>query len=161
MTGWIRMVVLMASLGATSLVAAPALAKPLVDTVGDAGPFSVLVAAVKQAGLEDTLKGAGPFTLFAPSDDAFGKLPKDVYESYFKPENKQKLRDLILHHVVAGTVRARDVAGKRLEAQPMAGEPLLIDATRTLMVDHGRISQTDLKADNGIIHVVDTVLIPQ
>jgi uncharacterized surface protein with fasciclin (FAS1) repeats len=156
MAGWIRMVAL-----AAGLAASPAMAKPLIDTIGDAGPFSVLIAAVKQAGLDETLKGAGPFTLFAPSDDAFGKLPKATYESLFRPENKQKLRDLILHHVIAGTVRARDVAGKRLEAQPMASDPLLIDATRILMVDEARVMQTDLKADNGVIHVVDTVLMPK
>ena len=156
MAGWMRMVALMAVLAAS-----PAAAKPLIETVGDAGPFSVLLAAAKQAGLDETLAGPGPFTLFAPSDDAFGKLPRATYESLFRPENKQKLRDLILHHVVAGTVRARDVAGKRLEAQPMAGEPLLIDATRTLMVDQARVTQTDLKADNGFIHVVDTVLMPK
>ena len=156
MAGWIRMVAVMAGLAAT-----PAAAKPLVDTVGDAGPFSVLVAAVKQAGLDETLKDAGPFTMFAPTDDAFGKLPKATYESLFQPQNKQKLRDLILHHVIVGTVRVRDVAGKRLEAQPMAGEPLLIDATRTLLIDQARMTQTDLKADNGLIHVVDTVLMPK
>jgi uncharacterized surface protein with fasciclin (FAS1) repeats len=157
MVGWIRTAVLVAVLAA----ATPATAKPLIDTIGDAGPFTVLLAAVKQAGLDETLAGAGPFTLLAPSDDAFGKMPRATYESLFQPQNKQKLRDLILHHVVAGTIRVRDVAGKRLEAQPMAGDPLLIDATRTLTVDGARVTQTDLKADNGLIHVVDTVLMPK
>jgi uncharacterized surface protein with fasciclin (FAS1) repeats len=144
-----------------SMTAVPVSAKPLLETASDAGTFTVLLAAIKQAGLAETLSGPGPFTIFAPSDDAFGKLPKATYEALFKPENKQKLREILTYHMVVGSVLARDFSGKRLEAQTMEGEPLLIDATRTLMVGNARVTETDVKADNGIIHVIDTVQMPK
>lgn len=144
-----------------AMAAPPVRAKSLLDTAGDTGTFNVLLAAIKAAGLTETLSGPGPYTIFAPSDDAFGKLPKATYESLFRPENKTKLRELLQHHVAAGTVVSRDVAGKRMEADVLYGEPLLIDATRFMMVGEARVTQPDLKADNGILHVVDTVLIPK
>lgn len=144
-----------------ALAASPASAKSILDTAADTGTFTVLLAAIKQAGLTETLSGPGPYTVFAASDDAFGKLPKDTYFGLFKPENKQKLKTILLHHIVSGLVRAQDVNGKRLEAIVMAGDPVLIDATRSMTVDDARIIQTDIKADNGIIHVIDTVLMPK
>ena len=143
------------------LLAPPASAKPLLDVATEAGTFTVLLAAIKQAGLTEMLSGPGPYTVFAPSDDAFGKLPKEDYQALFKPENKPKLKAILTYHLVAGTVLVRDVAGRRMEAETVAGEPLLIDATRTMMVGDARVTQSDIKADNGVIHVIDTVLMPK
>jgi uncharacterized surface protein with fasciclin (FAS1) repeats len=149
------------ALAAVLAAATPAAAKPILETAADTGTFTVLLAAIKQAGLTEMLSGPGPYTLFAPSDDAFGKLPKDTYLSLFRPENQQKLKTILLHHLIAGTVYAHDVNGKRLEAEVMAGNPLLIDATRSITVDGAKVVQADMRADNGVIHVIDTVLLPK
>jgi uncharacterized surface protein with fasciclin (FAS1) repeats len=146
-----------------ALVAAalPAQARTVLDVAGDAGAFSMLLKAVKSTGLTETLSGPGPYTLFAPTDDAFGKLPKTTLESLFKPEGRDKLKEILTYHVVPGTVLSRDVVGKRMEAQTIQGEPLLVDATRGIMVEAARVTRADLKADNGVVHVIDTVLVPK
>jgi uncharacterized surface protein with fasciclin (FAS1) repeats len=135
-------------------------AKDIVETATDAGTFTILLAAVKAAGLGPILAGKGPMTLFAPTDDAFAKLPKGTMENLLKPENKEKLQHLLTYHLVMGRVTSRDFLGKRLEAATAEGGILLIDATKAIMVDDARIIKTDLIADNGFIHVIDTVVIP-
>jgi uncharacterized surface protein with fasciclin (FAS1) repeats len=143
-----------------ALLPAGASARSIVAVAADTGTFSILLKAAAAAGLTETLDGSGPYTLFAPTDDAFGKLPKGTLETLLKPESKAKLQQLLTRHVVAGTVLSRDVAGKRMEADSLEGSPLLIDATRVIMVDKARVTRADIKADNGVIHVIDTVLLP-
>ncbi len=145
-------------------VAAPAQAgmakKDIVDTAVEAGSFSTLVAAVKAAGLVETLKGDGPFTVFAPTDDAFAKLPDGTVENLLKPENKDQLVSILTYHVVPGKVMSSDIAGKALEAETVEGSSLSIDATDGVMVDNATVVQADVEASNGVIHVIDTVVIP-
>ena len=139
----------------------PAAAMDLLETATEAGTFTILLAAVKAAGLNPLLSGKGPITVFAPTDDAFAKLPKGTIESLLKPENKQKLRDLITYHIVMGRVTSREILGKRLEAATAEGGTLLIDATKGIMVDEAKVIKADLVADNGYIHVIDTVVAPR
>ena len=154
-----RMTMLLA--GALALaVASNAAAADIVDTA-IAGHFNTLVAAVKAAGLVDTLKGPGPFTVFAPTDEAFAKLPPGTLESLLKPENKQKLQRILTYHVVAGHVTANDVV-KLGSAETVAGGSLIIKtAGGGVMVDNAHVIKTDIVASNGVIHVIDTVLLPE
>ncbi len=133
----------------------------IVDTAVAAGSFSTLVAAVQAAGLVDTLKGEGPFTVFAPTDEAFSALPAGTLEELLKPENKEKLVAILTYHVVPGDVRAADVA--QLEsATTVLGAQVEIDASETgVKVDGAQVVQTDIACKNGVIHVIDKVLIPQ
>lgn len=134
----------------------------IVDKAADAGNFSTLLAAVKAAGLEDALKGDGPFTVFAPTDDAFKKLPAGKLDELLKPENKEQLADILKFHVVAGKVMAADIAGKTMSQPTLEGATLDIDAAgRVGKVEHAAIIQPDIGASNGVIHAIDTVLIPQ
>ncbi|MHB1205893.1 MAG: fasciclin domain-containing protein [Rhodospirillaceae bacterium] len=135
-------------------------AKDILETATDAGTFTILLAAVKAAGLGPTLAGKGPMTLFAPTDDAFAKLPKGTMENLLKPENKEKLQHLLTFHLVMGRVTSREFMGKRLEAATAEGGVLLIDATKGIMVDDAHMIKADLVTDNGFIHVIDTVMIP-
>jgi uncharacterized surface protein with fasciclin (FAS1) repeats len=141
--------------------AAPAAARSMIEAMADTGTFNILLTAIKGAGLTETLSGPGPYTLFAPSDDAFGKLPRSTMESLFRPEGKQKLKELLTYHLVAGTILSRDVKGKRMEAQSIQGQPILIDATRSIMVETAHLTKPDIKTDNGVIHVIDTVMMPK
>ncbi len=135
-------------------------AKDIVDTAVAAGDFKTLVAAVKAAGLVDTLKGPGPFTVFAPTDAAFAKLPAGTVEDLLKPENKDKLVAILTYHVVAGDVMAKDVV-KLHSAKTVNGKELTIKTHGgEVMVDNARVVKTDIKCSNGVIHVIDTVLIP-
>ena len=135
-------------------------AADLVDTAA-AGHFNTLVAAVKAAGLVDTLKGPGPFTIFAPTDEAFAKLPPGTLENLLKPENKSQLQKILTYHVVAGRVTAKDVA-KLDSAKTLAGESLTIHAGPAgVTVNNAHVTRTGIPASNGLIHVVDTVLLPQ
>jgi uncharacterized surface protein with fasciclin (FAS1) repeats len=155
-------------LAAAALVAAPlalgasvAYAKDIVDTAASAGSFNTLIAALEAAGLEETLKGPGPFTVFAPTDEAFAKLPAGTVETLLKPENKEKLVQLLTYHVVPGKVMSDDVAGKTTEAKTVEGSMLEVDASNgEVMVDDARVVQADIAADNGVIHVIDTVVMP-
>lgn len=155
----LRMTVLLA--GALALaVASKATAADIVDTAV-AGHFNTLVAAVKAAGLVDTLKGPGPFTVFAPTDEAFAKLPPGTLESLLKPENKEKLQKILTYHVVAGHVMAADVV-KLHAAKTVEGESLTIKtAGGGVTVNNARVIKTDIAASNGVIHVIDTVLLPE
>jgi uncharacterized surface protein with fasciclin (FAS1) repeats len=142
--------------------AAAAKAADIVDTAVSAGQFETLVAAVKAAGLVDTLKGDGPYTVFAPTDEAFAKLPAGTLENLLKPENKDQLVAILTYHVVAGKVMSGDIAGKTTEAMTVQGSELTIDAMKGgVMVDEARVIQADIETSNGVIHVIDTVVLPQ
>jgi len=150
---------------ASLLLATPALAAPpaqdIVDTAVAAGSFKTLVAAVQAAGLVDTLKGAGPFTVFAPTDEAFAKLPPGTVEDLLKPENKAKLAAILAYHVVAGKVMAKE-AMKLHEAKTVNGEELMIKTSMgSVMINDAKVVKTDIVCSNGVIHVIDTVLLPK
>lgn len=134
--------------------------KDIVDTAVGAGQFTTLVAAVKAAGLVDTLKGEGPFTVFAPTDDAFAKLPAGTLDSLLKPENKEKLVTILTYHVIPGKVMSTDIAGKTTDVKTVEGSILKVDATDGVQVDNATVVKPDIMASNGVIHVIDTVLIP-
>lgn len=144
----------------TTLVAAPADEKDIVDTAVSAGQFKTLVAAVKAAGLVETLKGDGPFTVFAPTDAAFAKLPSGTVETLLKPENREKLQNILKYHVVSGKVMATDAA-KVTSAKTVEGQELAIKAANgAVMINNAKVVKADIVASNGVIHVIDTVLIP-
>ncbi len=132
----------------------------IVATAVAAGQFNTLAAALDAAGLVETLKGKGPFTVFAPTDAAFAKLPAGTVESLLKPENKDKLVAILTYHVVPGTVMSADIAGKVTQAKTVQGSMLTIDATKGVMVNEASVSQADVIASNGVIHVIDTVVLP-
>jgi uncharacterized surface protein with fasciclin (FAS1) repeats len=135
--------------------------KDIVDTAVAAGDFKTLAAALQAAGLVDTLKGPGPFTVFAPTDEAFAKLPAGTVEDLLKPENKQKLISILTYHVVAGKVMAKDVA-KLHEAKTVNGQDvkIMVEGSK-VMADNSNVVKTDIQCTNGVIHVIDTVLMPQ
>ncbi|HUP40920.1 MAG TPA: fasciclin domain-containing protein [Vicinamibacterales bacterium] len=135
--------------------------KDIVDTAVAAGSFKTLAAALTAADLVKTLKGAGPFTVFAPSDEAFAKLPAGTVEMLLKPENKAKLQRILTYHVVAGKVMAADVM-KMKSAKAVSGDSLTI-AVRDghVVADTSHVVKTDIAASNGVIHVIDTVLMPK
>ena len=151
---------LTALMAGTLAMASVASAADIVDTAV-AGGFTTLVAAVKAAGLVDTLKGAGPFTVFAPTDAAFAKLPAGTVESLLKPENKAKLQAILTYHVVSGKVMAKDVM-KMDSAKTVEGENLSIKtANGGVMVNDAHVTKADIATSNGVIHVIDTVLLPK
>ena len=131
--------------------------KDIVDTAVAADEFNTLVTAVKEAGLVDTLKGDGPFTVFAPTDAAFAALPEGTLESLLA--DKQKLADVLTYHVVAGKVTAADVAGLS-QATSVQGGTIDISTTNGVQVDGANVVQTDIMASNGVIHVIDKVILP-
>jgi uncharacterized surface protein with fasciclin (FAS1) repeats len=132
-----------------------------VDTAVAAGSFKTLVAAVQAAGLVDTLKGPGPFTVFAPTDEAFAKLPPGTVEDLLKPENKAKLAAILTYHVVAGKVMAKE-AMKLHEARTVNGEELMIKTSMgSVMINNAKVVKSDIVCSNGVIHVIDTVLLPK
>jgi uncharacterized surface protein with fasciclin (FAS1) repeats len=133
----------------------------IVDTAVAAGSFKTLVAAVTAAGLVETLKGAGPFTVFAPSDDAFAKLPAGTVDDLVKPENKDKLTAILTLHVLSGAVHAADVAGKTLSPASVNGEELAVDGTDGVTVNGAKVTSADIACSNGVIHVIDAVLMPK
>ena len=135
-------------------------AKDIVAVASGAGSFNTLVAAVKAAGLVETLQGAGPFTVFAPTDEAFAKLPKGTVEDLLKPENKAKLVAILTYHVVPGKVMAADV--KTMMAKSVNGKELDIKVgDGKVTVDGAKVLKTDVPASNGVIHVIDTVMLPR
>jgi len=147
-------------LSATALIAGDT-KKDIVDTAVSAGSFNTLVAAVQAADLVDTLKGEGPFTVFAPTDDAFAKLPAGTVEDLLKPENKDKLTAILTYHVVSGKVMAKDVMTMK-EAKTVNGESIVISMDAdTVMVDNAKVVQADIECSNGVIHVIDTVILPK
>lgn len=133
----------------------------IVDTAVAAGSFQTLVAAVTAAGLVETLKGAGPFTVFAPSDDAFAKLPPGTVDELVKPENKAKLTSILTLHVMSGKVMAADVSGKTLTPASVQGEELHVDGTNGVVVSGAKVTSADIVCSNGVIHVIDSVIMPK
>jgi len=134
--------------------------KDIVAVAAGADNFKTLVAAVKAAGLVETLQGKGPFTVFAPTDAAFAKLPAGTVEDLLKPENKAKLVAILTYHVVPGKVLAADV--KTCEAKTVQGQSVrLVVSDAGVTVDNAKVVKTDVMAENGVIHVIDTVIIPK
>ncbi|TQV86126.1 fasciclin domain-containing protein [Exilibacterium tricleocarpae] len=134
--------------------------KDIVAVAASNEAFTTLVAAVKAAGLVETLQSKGPFTVFAPTDEAFAKLPAGTLESLLKPENRQQLVDILTYHVVSGAVYAKDAAALS-KATTVQGDDIKISARGNgVMVDNARVVATDIKASNGVIHVIDTVILP-
>ena len=145
-----------------SLGAAVASAKDIVDVAVGAGQFKTLVTAVQAAGLVDTLKGKGPYTVFAPTDAAFAKLPAGTVESLLKPENKARLVAVLTYHVVPGKVMSSDIAGKAAAVATVQGQSVKVDATMGgVKVDSAKVTSADIEASNGVIHVIDTVILPK
>ncbi len=158
----LRHVTVTAVLLGSILIPSLARAANIVDTAVAAGGFTTLVTAVKAAGLVDTLKSPGPFTLFAPTDAAFAALPKGTLASLLKPKNKAKLVAILTYHVVPGRVLSSDLAGKNLTPKTVQGETLAIDATgNAVKVNNATVVKADITADNGVIHVIDKVLLPK
>ena len=134
--------------------------KDIVDTAVAAGQFNTLAKALQAAGLADTLKGKGPFTVFAPTDAAFAKLPTGTLEELLKPENKSKLVAILTYHVVAGEVKASDVV-KLTSAKTVNGEPLkVMSMGGNVTINDANVVKADILCSNGVIHVIDTVLLP-
>jgi len=132
----------------------------IVDTAASVDDFSTLVAAVKAAGLVETLKGDGPFTVFAPTNDAFAKLPEGTVESLLKPENKEKLISILTYHVVPGKVMAKDVVGLS-SAKTVQGSKIDIKVKDgAVMIDNAKVVKTDIETSNGVIHIIDSVILP-
>jgi len=137
-----------------------AMEKNIVETAVDAGNFDTLTKALGAAGLVDTLKGQGPFTVFAPTDEAFAKLPAGTLESLLKPENKDQLTAILTYHVMPGAVKAADVV-KLDEAETVNGQKVSVKTSGdTVMINDAKVTATDIAASNGVIHVIDTVIMP-
>lgn len=136
-------------------------AQDIVDTAVAAGQFNTLVAAVQAAGLVDTLKSEGPFTVFAPTDAAFAALPEGTVKNLLKPENKDQLVAILTYHVVPGAVMAADIAGKKLQVATVQGSELSVDATMGVKVDNATVVTADIETSNGVIHVIDQVVLPK
>ena len=155
------LVTVMMTVVASKADAPAAQARDLVDTAVAAGSFNTLAQALTAADLTGTLKGKGPFTVFAPTDEAFAKLPAGTLESLLKPENKAKLQRILTYHVVAGNVMAADVV-KLDSAKAVSGDTIMIATNGgTVTVDAARVTKTDIVASNGVIHVIDAVIVPK
>ena len=144
--------------GSATAAFADAHSKDIVDTAVGAGTFNTLVAAVTAAGLVETLKGPGPFTVFAPTDEAFKALGTTV-DDLLKPENKDKLTAILTYHVIPGKVMAADLKDG-MEAATVNGETVMIDLDNGAMVDDAKVVTADIAASNGVIHVIDKVILP-
>ena len=142
-------------------LSAQAFAADIVDTAVAAGNFKTLVAAVQAAGLVDTLKGKGPFTVFAPTDEAFAKLPAGTVDDLLKPENKDKLVAILTYHVVPGKVMAADVAGKDQMVKTVQGGEIDVNGKDGVTVNGAKVIKADIVTDNGVIHVIDAVILPK
>jgi uncharacterized surface protein with fasciclin (FAS1) repeats len=145
------------AIAALSAVAMAAQAKDIVDTAVSAGNFKTLAAALQAAGLVDTLKGPGPFTVFAPTDEAFAKIPKADLDALLK--DKDKLAAVLTYHVVPGKMMAKDV--KPGTVKTVEGSELTVTTRGGVMVDQAKVTATDIVADNGVIHVIDSVVLPK
>ena len=155
---------MMTTTAATLFMAGAAFAgghsKDIVDTAVGAGDFNTLVAAVKAAGLVDTLKGEGPFTVFAPTDAAFAALPEGTVEDLLKPENKEKLVSILTYHVLPGKVMSGDL-NDDMSAATVQGSAVMIDLDKGVMVNDASVVTADIEAENGVIHVIDKVILPK
>ena len=156
----LRLPVVLAGAFVLALTSA-ASAADIVDTAVAAGQFKTLVAAVKAAGLVDTLKGPGPFTVFAPTDEAFAKLPAGTVESLLKPENKARLQSILTYHVIPGKVMSRELV-KLDSAKTVEGGSIAVHTMNGgVMVNNAHVTTADITASNGVIHVIDTVILPE
>ena len=133
----------------------------IIDTAVAAGSFTTLVAAVQAAGLVDTLKGEGPFTVFAPTDAAFAALPEGTVEDLLKPENIEALTAILTYHLLSGKVMAADISGQMLMAETVQGSAVSVNAMEGVMINGANVVQADIEASNGVIHVIDAVLMPK
>ena len=145
---------------ALTAVSLSAKAADIVETAVSAGQFKTLVAAVAAAGLVDTLKSEGPFTVFAPTDAAFAKLPAGTVQSLLKPENKSKLVSILTYHVLPGKVMSGDIAGKKLSVATVQGGKVSVNAMSGVMINDAKVVSADVAASNGVIHVIDKVILP-
>ena len=143
-----------------SIGAASATSKNIVETAVQSGKFNTLVAALKAAGLVNTLNDKGPFTVFAPSDTAFSKLPAGTVDGLLKPENKAKLVSILAYHVIPGKIMSGDIAGKKISVKTVQGSEILVDAMYGVKINDSNVVSADIAATNGVIHVIDKVLIP-
>ena len=149
------------TVAASGTIALRAETRDVVDTAIAAGSFKTLAKALDAAGLVTTLKGAGPFTVFAPTDEAFAKLPEGTLETLLKPENKEKLRRILTYHVVAGKVMASDVV-KLQSARAVSGDTITVKVEDGVVhVDNATVTSADVLASNGVIHVIDSVILPK
>jgi len=148
-----------AALTSTSAFAAGH-SKDIVDTAIEAGSFTTLVAAVEAAGLVETLKGEGPFTVFAPTDEAFAALPEGTVETLLLPENKEKLTSILTYHVVSGKVMSSDLTNNMM-AETVQGSQVKIMTYGGVTVNGANVVTADIEASNGVIHVIDAVIIPK
>ena len=143
-----------------SIGAASATNKNIVETAVQSGKFNTLVAALKAAGLVNTLNGKGPFTVFAPSDTAFSKLPAGTVDGLLKPENKAKLVSILAYHVIPGKIMSGDIAGKKISVKTVQGSEISVDAMYGVKINDSNVVSADIAATNGVIHVIDKVLMP-
>ena len=152
-----------ATLALISALALPGRAsdKDIVDTAVAAGSFKTLAAALQAAGLVETLKGDGPFTVFAPTDEAFAKLPAGTVEGLLKPENREKLRAILTYHVVPGKVTAAQVTKLKSARTVQGSDVTIVTSGGKVKVDNANVVKTDIAASNGVIHVIDTVIMPR
>ncbi|WP_375569498.1 fasciclin domain-containing protein [Ahrensia marina] len=148
------------SLGMAGSAFADGHSKDIVDTAVEAGSFTTLVAAVQAAGLEDTLRGEGPFTVFAPTDEAFAALPEGTVENLLLPENLETLQAVLTYHVLPGKVMSADIAGQELSVATVEGSEVMVNATDGVMVDSANVVTADIETSNGVIHVIDAVILP-
>ena len=148
-----------AAIAMTTSAFAAGHAKDIVDTAAAAGDFGTLLAAAEAAGLVETLKGDGPFTVFAPTDAAFAALPEGTVENLLKPENKETLAGILTYHVIAGKVMSTDLTDD-MEAATVNGDTVMIDLDNGVMVDEATVTTADIEATNGVIHVIDKVIMP-
>ena len=147
---------------ALPFTAANAASKDIVETAKSAGQFNTLVQAAKAAGLVEVLKGDGPFTVFAPTDEAFSQLPEGTVETLLKPENKEKLAAILKYHVVPGKVMSSDIKGQKAQVETVEGSKVNVDASQGgVSVDGAKVTQADITASNGVIHVIDKVILPK
>ena len=150
------------AIAAMLVAASPAAAADIVETAVSNGSFKTLTAALQAAGLVETLKGKGPYTVFAPTDEAFKKLPAGTVETLLKPENKAQLQKVLTYHVVSGNVMSGDLKGKTTNAKTVEGSAVRIDASgNAVKVDDAVVTQADVSASNGVIHVIDRVIMPK
>lgn len=156
-----RIALALAALVLASGTATAGMNKSVVDVAAGDDRFETLVQAVQAADLAETLSGEGPFTVFAPTDDAFAKLPEGTVENLLKPENRDQLRAILTYHVVPEEVPSSAIAGKTVQADTVNGKPLAIDASGGgVKVGNANVVAADVSASNGVIHVVDTVIMP-
>jgi uncharacterized surface protein with fasciclin (FAS1) repeats len=149
-----------AMIAGTSIAPAQAANMDIVDTAVSNGSFNTLVAAVQAAGLVDTLKGEGPFTVFAPTDEAFAALPEGTVETLLKPENKDQLIAILTYHVIPGKVMASDVSGKQMSVATVNGQEVNVNGMSGVKIDDATVVTADVEASNGVIHVIDAVILP-